>query len=126
MQPIEHAPAWFATQGFVAQVELEHTCGLAAAEIDELVEYGALVPQPEPAAAGRRFSADCLEPLRQAARLRQAYDLDLFAVALVLGYLTRIERLEERIRGLHALLPHAAHIERDGPAGWREPHGTGV
>jgi chaperone modulatory protein CbpM len=124
MQPIEREVAWLAAHGFIEQVELEQTCGLLAVEIDELVEYGALVPQPAPGAARRRFNAECLEPLRQAVRLRQDYDLDLFAVSLVLGYLTRIERLEERIRGLHAVLPRVAQVERDGPAAWREPHGT--
>jgi chaperone modulatory protein CbpM len=123
MQATEHGPEWFATQRFVEQVDLEHTCGLSAAEIDELVEYGALVPLLAPEADARRFNADCLEPLRQAARLRQLYDLDLFAVGLVLGYLTRIDRLEERIRALQAHLPHGTHVEREGPAPWHEPHG---
>jgi chaperone modulatory protein CbpM len=123
MQATEHGPEWFATHRFVEQVELEHTCGLNAAEIDELVEYGALLPQLTPEEGGRTFSADYLEPLRQAARLRQFYDLDLFAVGLVLGYLTRIERLEERIRALQAHLPHGTHVQREGPALWHEPHG---
>lgn len=124
MQPREGEPEWLVTQRYVEQVELEHSCGLSAAEIEELVEYGALLPQlAADDGSSRRFSAEYLEPLRQAARLRQHYDLDLFAVGLVLGYLTRIERLEERLRALHAQLPHPRHAEREGPAPRREPHG---
>jgi chaperone modulatory protein CbpM len=103
-------------------LDLEHTCGLTAAEIDELVEFGALLPQLE-GSGKRKFSVAYVEPLRQAAKLRHHYDLDLFAVGLVLGYLARIERQEERLRALHAHLPHAAPPEREGPAPWRELHG---
>lgn len=123
MQPHEGELEWLATQRHIEQVELEHTCGLSAAEIEELVEYGALLPQRTADDGRRRFSAEYLEPLRQAARLRHHYDLDLFVVGLVVGYLARIERLEERIRALQAQLPHPAHAQREGPAPWREPHG---
>jgi len=44
-------------------------------------------------------------PLRQAARLRHDLDLDLFAVAILLGYLERIEGLEGELRSLRARRP---------------------
>ena len=123
MQPDDQQPQWQVTHRFVEQLELERTCGLDAPEIDELVEYGALVPHIVADDGARKFCVECMEPLRQAAQLRHHYDLDLFAVGLVLGYLTRIERLEDRIRTLQANLLHGAHVQRDGPAPWREPHG---
>lgn len=121
MKSSEEEPEWLLTDRSIGQVELEHTCGLTAAEIDELVEYGALVPQLDPEQAPRKFNAEYLGPLVQAARLRHHYDLDLFVVGLVLGYLTRIQRLEEHMRALHARLPHSLQVEREGRAPWREP-----
>jgi chaperone modulatory protein CbpM len=123
MQAIEPLPDWSATHRIVEQLELEQACGLTAGDIDELVEYGTLLPLLAADEGARKFSAEWIEPLREAARLRRFYDLDLFAVGLVLGYLARIERLEERIRVLHGQLPHPVQVPRDGPACWREPHG---
>lgn len=99
--------------------ELARMCGLSAAEISELVEYGSLLPVE---AGGARFSAGCVPPLRTACRLRADFDLDLFTVSLLLGYLQRIAELEQHVRTLEAHLPHARRTERDGPAPWREPH----
>ena len=59
--------------------------------------------------------------LREAARLRAQFDLDLFTVALLLGYLQRIARLEHQLRSLQAHVPYPQHLPREGPAPWREP-----
>ena len=118
---------WLDARETVTVPELSRVCGLSAAELDELVEYGALTPlQRGP--AERAFSAEWVVPLRTAGRLRQDFDLDLFAVAILLGYLNRIEDLEREVKSLRAQLPGHAHpVRRDeGPGSWREPHGRGT
>ncbi|HEX7889250.1 MAG TPA: chaperone modulator CbpM [Ramlibacter sp.] len=108
------------------RVELEDLasmCSLSAAELRELVDYGALVPLlGESGDAGLQFSAACVPPLREAMRLRTHYDLDLFTVSLLLGYLQRIAHLEQQVRALQANLPHPSLLPREGPTPWREPH----
>jgi chaperone modulatory protein CbpM len=115
---------WLDARETVTVTELSRACGLSAAEIDELVEYGVLMPvQHQP--PERVFSAECIVPLRAAGRLRQDFDLDLFAVAILLGYLDRIQALEREVKWLRANLPGHAHpVHRsEGPEPWREPHG---
>ena len=106
----------------IDQFELADLCHLSLAELDELVEYGALVPSTGDATANRQFSAGCVGPLREAARLRAHYDLDLFTVSLVLGYLQRIAHLEQQLRSSQSHLGHPGHLPREGPTPWREPH----
>jgi chaperone modulatory protein CbpM len=103
--------------------ELACATGLSDAELGELIEYGAVRPvqvfgtQP-------RFSPDCLPALRHAARLRRDFDLDLFAVAMLLEYLARIDSLERQVHSLQSHLPfHTPPASREGPQPWREPHG---
>jgi len=66
--------AWL--NGREVESELSSVCAMSATELDELVDYGALVPmnsaQPE-----RLFSAECVMPLRTASQLRCDFDLDL-------------------------------------------------
>jgi chaperone modulatory protein CbpM len=77
---------------------------MTVAELDELVDYNALVPL-ESTAAQRAFGAHWVMPLRSAAKLRFDFDLDIFTVAIVLGHLERIARLEQQVQALQALLP---------------------
>lgn len=114
--------SWLDPQQRIGQAELARICGLAGAELDELVEYGALVPLAVEGQAGRQYSASCIVPLREAARLRSDYDLDLFTVSLLLGYLQRIAQLEHQLRALHAHPPVPPQLPREGPTPWREPH----
>jgi chaperone modulatory protein CbpM len=123
MQVVE--VAWLDARETVTVAELSRACGLSAAELDELVEYGALAPLPRDHAE-RAFSAEWIVPLRTAGRLRQDFDLDLFAVSILLGYLNRIEELEREVKSLRAHLPSHAHRRDDGPEPWREPHGKGT
>lgn len=106
----------------VDQPELAALSQLTMAELDELVDYGALVPLVGEPGAARQFSGSCIGPLREAARLRAHYDLDLFTVSLLLGYLQRIMHLEQQLRAAHAHLPHPPNLPREGPTPWREPH----
>lgn len=112
---------WLDPQRRIDQPELAHMCSLTVAELDELVEYGALVPVVADDAV-RQFSASCVPPLREAVRLRSWYDLDLFTVSLLLQYLQRIAQLEQQLRHLQAHVPHPGQLPREGPTPWREPH----
>jgi chaperone modulatory protein CbpM len=96
--------AWLDAREVITLTELARICTLSPAELDELVDDGVLVPV-EQAMQERRFSAECVMPLRTAGKLRQDFDLDLFTVGLLLGYLNRIEALERQVRTLKAQQP---------------------
>jgi chaperone modulatory protein CbpM len=114
---------WLDARATVTRSELARVCGLTEAELVELTEYGALRPLSG-AAGDAVFSAECVPALRQAGRLRRDFELDLFAVAVLLDYLDRIEALERQVKALQAHLPkHAPPPEREGPQPWHEPHG---
>lgn len=95
---------WLDTQETVALSELSRACGLSTDELDELIGYGALTPL-KAGAAPPLFGADRVPPLREACRLRQDFDLDLFAVAIMIGYLDRIAQLEREVGALRAQAP---------------------
>jgi chaperone modulatory protein CbpM len=120
MSPHLDEPAWLDARRSVRCDELSRMSGMSVAELEELVDYGALVPLP--GQDEERFSADCVIRLRDAARLRGDFDLDLFTVSLLLGYMERIEHLERRLRALEAQMPAHLAGRRDGPAPWHEPH----
>lgn len=95
---------WLDTRETVTLVELSDCCGMSVAELDELVDYCALVPVA-PVNQERAFSTQWVVPLRNASRMRVDFDLDLFTVAILLGNLNRIEVLERQVQSLQALLP---------------------
>ena len=80
--------------------ELAQASGLTVAEVRELVEYGALRPQGEAI-----FSVRCVSCVRRAARLRDDFELEMPALALLVTFLERIETLELEMRQLSARLP---------------------
>ena len=124
MSPPRHDLTWLDASETISLSELSEACQVSAAELDELVEYGALAPVNK---TGEEFlfSAACTAALRAACKLRKDYDLDLFTVALLLDYLNRIERLEREVRSLQAHLPtHLVGAHREGPQPWREPHAS--
>ena len=100
--------SWLVSGEVIALTELAGICALSPSELDELVEYGALVPL-EPAPQARVFSAECVVPLRTACKLRVDFDLDLFTVAILLGYLQRIDALEQQLLSVAAKAPGYAH-----------------
>lgn len=106
---------WLDEHNTVTLTELSQFCAMTAAEVDELVEYGALLPLEQ----GREelvFSAQCITPLRAAGKLRLDFDLDLFSVAMLLGYLNRIEALERQVHSLQAHLPSQGNFAtQDAP-----------
>jgi chaperone modulatory protein CbpM len=81
--------------------ELSMACALSVAELQELIEYGALEPL-QPAQTEPLFAISYLEPLRTAGKLRRDYDLDLFVVVIVMDYLQRIAQLESQLHSLRA------------------------
>ena len=93
--------AWLDGRETVTVTELSHACALSAAELDELVAYGALAPL-HATPQETLFSAQWVMPMRTAARLRRDLELDLYSVAIMLGYLERIDGLESELRSLQA------------------------
>ena len=91
------------TTGVITLAELAQCCGMSPADLDELVDYNALVPVAS--GSERAFSAHWVMPLRAASRLRLDFDLDLFTVAILLEKLVQIELLERQVQSLQALLP---------------------
>lgn len=96
--------SWLDSSETVSLTELSRCCEMSVAELDELVDYCALVPLTA-APQERVFSAAWVAPLRAAGKLRLDFDLDLFTVAILLGNLNRIEMLERQVQQLQALLP---------------------
>lgn len=92
---------WLDDRQSVTVAELCRACSLSAPELQELVDYGVLVPLRE-AASEMRFSAAWVMPLRRAARLRSDFDLDLYAVSLLLRCMERIEGLESELQSMRA------------------------
>lgn len=87
----------------VTLTELSQCCAMSEAELDELVDYCALVPLVT-TMEERTFSAQWVSPLCAASKLRFDFDLDLFTVAILLGNFNRIETLEREVLALKALL----------------------
>jgi chaperone modulatory protein CbpM len=97
------------TTEVITLTALAECCGMSTADLEELVDYNALLPLPA-TAPERAFSAQWVIPLRAAARMRLDFDLDLFTVAILLGKLIQIERLERQLESLQALVPvHLQH-----------------
>ncbi|MFC5500196.1 chaperone modulator CbpM [Caenimonas terrae] len=93
--------AWLDGRETITVTELSRVCALSAADLEELVGYGALEPLRAPLPE-TLFSAEWVMPLRQVARLRRDLDLDLYAVSILLGLIQRIEGLEGELRSLRA------------------------
>jgi len=97
----QHDVAWLHAEAEITLVELAETTGLPEEVVRELVDYGALEPAREESAAWC-FRAECVARVRTAARLRNDLELETPALALVLSFLERIQRLEAQVRHLHA------------------------
>jgi chaperone modulatory protein CbpM len=93
--------SWLDSRETVSIAELSRACGMGMDELAELVDYGALAPLGEDP-EGSRFSAACIVQLRTVGKLRVDFDLDVFTVAVLMGYLDRIEELEREVRSLQA------------------------
>jgi chaperone modulatory protein CbpM len=92
---------WMDTAEPLDLIELTRLTGLPPDELAELLDYGALTPM-NPSDQILLFPLHCVPALRHAAGLREAYDLDLFAMVVLLDQLRRIESLEQQLRELQA------------------------
>jgi chaperone modulatory protein CbpM len=101
MPRIEASTALFLDDtGAVSIAQLIEESGLTEAELQVLVDCGALEPRDDNAPSWR-FSTRCVVTARTARRLRDDFALDdTHAVALMLRLLQRIEALERRLRQL--------------------------
>jgi hypothetical protein len=86
--------------GAVTIAQLTEQSGLSEAEVQMLVECGALEPR-DATVDSVRFSSRCVATARMARRLRDDFALDdAHAVALLLRFVQRIEELERELRAL--------------------------
>ena len=88
--------------------EFARDCGLARADLVELIHYGVIEPLGAGESASEmdwRFTGRSLALARRAARLQSGFDLDAPALALALELIARVEELERRIRELECHLP---------------------
>lgn len=97
--------AWLDAHDVLTLPELAEACTLLAADLQELLEDGALKPLHRVDAAWV-FSAELVMPLRKAGQLRRDFDLDLFTAGLLLEQLLRIDSLENQVHALQARLAH--------------------
>ncbi len=95
---------WLDMHCEVSLAELAQLSGLTEAELRELVEYGALVPN-DPRESQWTFSGACVATVRTAYRPGESFDLDPNTLSLALGFLERIHALEAELRALRAQLP---------------------
>ena len=77
--------------------EFARTAGLEERDIRELIDYGLLAPQG--------LDVQMALVLREATRLKNDFDLDLFTTGVLAGYLQRISDLEGELRRLRAERP---------------------
>jgi chaperone modulatory protein CbpM len=103
MVNIESSTALFLDEsGAVSVAQLIEQSGLTEAELQVLVDCGAIAPR-NIAAASWSFSARCVVTARTARRLRDDFALDdAHAVAIVLRFMQRIDALERELRALEA------------------------
>ncbi len=119
-QPLEWD--WPDTHESVSRTELAQACRISIADVDELMQYGAIAARSK-SGGEPVFSAHYIGPIRTVVKLKADFDLDLFSAALLLGYVQRIEELEKEVRSLRARSPSHIAEHHEGPAPpWREPH----
>ena len=97
---------WLNDSGSCTMVHLAEVSGLDGAELQTLVECGALQPLPE-AGASLAFSASAVMVARTARRLRDDFELNPDGLALAMRLLARVEALERELDALRAGAPQA-------------------
>ena len=100
---IEASHALFLDEtGAVSIAQLIEQSGLTEAELQVLVDCGALEPR-DVAAGSWSFSSRCIVTARTARRLRDDFALDdAHSVAVVVRFMQRIEDLERKLHDLQA------------------------
>lgn len=95
---------WLDEQLEVSFVELAKLSGLSEAELRDLVDSGALIPN-NPREMPWTFSGRYVVTVRSVCRLRDDFDLDANALSLSLLMLERIHELETELCELRAKAP---------------------
>lgn len=92
---------------YLSIAEVTVLCELSDEDVSELMDYGALnsdmVVDEE-----IFFAAQRMQYLKDACQHRRDYDLDVFAVVLLMGYLQEIADLKQQVAELRALLGQVA------------------
>ncbi|MFH1044292.1 MAG: chaperone modulator CbpM [Pseudomonadota bacterium] len=104
MEPEQAEAVWLDARHEFSFAELAQCSGLSAAELRELVDYGALTPN-NPQAAEWTFGGDMIVTVQTAGRLRDDLGLEPQALALALTLIGRIRELEAQLSNLRAQLP---------------------
>lgn len=107
MRPEQTDAVWLDARYEYSIADLEQCSGLSQAELRELVDYGALVPNDSQRAEWT-FSGELVVTAQTAGRLRADLELEPQALALALTLIKRIRELEAQISDLRAQLPRRA------------------
>lgn len=93
---------WLDEHHDVSLDELIELSGLTQAELQQLVESGALIPNnpDNPTPDTWHFSSHCLVSIRTLSRLKHDFELEPNSLGLTLVFLERIRTLEFQLRGL--------------------------
>lgn len=92
--------AWVEDRPDLDLDELSRLAGLPREVVEELADCGVLAPSSP--APQRRFSGACIATVRIARRMRQDFELDPDALAIVMKLVERIQNLESAVRELKA------------------------
>ncbi len=95
---------WHDEHRDVSLTELAELSGLSEAELQELVDCGAIVPAASQSEQ-RMFRATCIVAAKTASRLRNDFELDVQGIVVALSLLDRIHELEAEVRDVRAQLP---------------------
>ena len=95
---------WLDARCEVTLGELVQLSGLSDADLHEMVEFGALIPN-RPGDTQWTFSGECVLRIQAAGRLRQDFGLDTNALTVAMNLLDRIRTLESDLRALRAQSP---------------------
>jgi hypothetical protein len=104
MTPESADALWLDQDGPFSLAEIAVMSGLPEDVLRELVDYGAFAPAGS-AATAWTFSASSVIVARRAYRLREDFDVDAHALAVLLGFVERIEALQAEMRALRARMP---------------------
>ena len=84
-------------------------CQMSEAEIMELIDYGVLRSEMEMGQV-LFFSIPQVHRLQNASQHRRDYDLDLFSVVLVMGYLQEIADLTQQVIDLQVAVEQSTRM----------------
>ncbi len=98
--------------GYIEFNEMAARCELAHDELHELLEYGVL-PVLHVNASGLCFPVSCIHWAQKSAQIRRDYALDLFGMAVVMRYESRVDELEVANALLHKRLREARQASAD-------------